>query len=97
VEDLELKNKCLLSKWLFKLYNEKGVCQELLFNKYLHSKTLSPVSVKPTDSPFWKALMNVKEDFLARGKFKVGNGMNTRFWEDSWLGDKPLAEKYPNL
>jgi hypothetical protein len=59
------------------LYNEKGVWQELLFNKYLHSKTLSQVSAKPTNSPFWKGLMNLKEDFLARGKFKVGNGMNT--------------------
>jgi hypothetical protein len=41
--------------------------------------------------------MNVKEEFLARGKFKVGNGMHTTFWEESWLGDKPLAEQYPNL
>ena len=27
----------------------------------------------------------------------VGNGMDTRFWEDKWLGDKPLAEEYPTL
>jgi hypothetical protein len=30
VEVLEIKNKSLLSKWIFKLLNEEGVWQELL-------------------------------------------------------------------
>jgi hypothetical protein len=55
------------------------------------------VTAKPTDSPFWKGLMKVKEEFFARGKFNVGNGANTRFWEDTWLGDKPLSMQYPSL
>jgi hypothetical protein len=41
IEVLELKNKCLLNKWFFKLLNEEGVWQELLHNKYLSQKTLS--------------------------------------------------------
>jgi hypothetical protein len=61
IEVLELKNICLLSKWLYKHQNEEGVWQELLSNKYLHSKSLSEVTMKPTDSPFWKGLMKVKE------------------------------------
>jgi hypothetical protein len=97
VEVLDLKNKCLLSKWLFKLLNEDGVWQELLHNKYLRTKTLSQVTTKPTDSPFWKGLMGVKDDFFSRGSFKVGNGQNMRFWEDIWLGDQPLAKQYPSL
>jgi hypothetical protein len=97
IEVLELKNKCLLSKWLFKLLNEEGVWQELLHNKYLRNKTLSAVQSKPTDSPFWKGLMRVKEEFFNRGFFKVGNGMSTRFWEDTWLGKTPLATQYPSL
>jgi hypothetical protein len=97
VEVLDLKNKSLLSKWLYKLFNEEGIWQELLTKKYLHSKTLSQVSAKPSDSPFWKGLMKVKEEFLSRGSFVVGNGMNTRFWEDIWLGHKSLAEEYPSL
>jgi len=97
VEVLELKNKCLLSKWLFKLLNEEGVWQELLHNKYLHSKTLAQVEAQPTDSPFWKGLMRVKEDFFIRGSFKIGNGETTRFWEDTWLGDSPLMNQYPLL
>nr|XP_051221032.1 uncharacterized protein LOC127339195 [Lolium perenne] len=85
IEVLEIKNRCLLSKWLFKLLNEDGVWQELLHNKYLAHKTLSQVEAKPTDSPFWKGLMEVKHEFFSRGSFKVGNGMAIRFWEDTWL------------
>ena len=41
--------------------------------------------------------MKVKEDFFSRGSFKIGNGLETRFWEDTCLGDKPLAQQYPSL
>ena len=75
IEVLDIKNKCLLSKWLFKLMNEEGMWQELLTNKYLGDKTLSQVQGKPTDSPFWRGLMKVKNDFFSRGSFVVGNGL----------------------
>jgi hypothetical protein len=35
--------------------------------------------------------------FFSRGYFKVGNGKKTRFWEDVWLGEQPLAQQYPSL
>ena len=41
--------------------------------------------------------MRVKVAFFNRAKFIVGNGNNTRFWEDTWLGDTPLALQYPYL
>ena len=94
---LEIKNKCLLSKWLIKLMNEVGVWQELLVNKYLGCKTLSQVQAKPFDSPFWKGLMRIKNEFLERGEFILGNGEQIRFWEDVWLGQISLANEYPNL
>ena len=53
--------------------------------------------MRPTDSPFWKGFMRVKAAFFNRTKFIVGNGNNTRFWEDTWLGDTPLALQYPTL
>jgi hypothetical protein len=97
IEVLEIKNKCLLSKWLFKLINENSVWQQLLYNKYLHSKTLTQVTIKSNDSPFWKGLMRVKEEFFSRGSFNLGNGSSIRFWEDKWLGDRLLAVQYPSL
>jgi hypothetical protein len=71
--------------------------QEILQNKYLKDKNLGQVETKPFDSPFWKGLMRVKQDFFSKGFFKVGNGLTVRFWEDVWLGDMSLAQQYPSL
>lgn len=50
--DLDTQNKCLLSKWLFKLLNKDGMWQSLLRNKYLGSKTLTQAGIKQGDSHF---------------------------------------------
>ena len=98
IENLEVKNRCLLSKWLFKLSIEtEATWPQLLRNKYVHSKTLSQVIMRPTDSPFWKGLMRVKSLFFNRTWLIVGNGTTTRFWENTWLGDTSLALQYPSL
>jgi hypothetical protein len=70
---------------------EDGVWQELITEKYLHSKSLSKVKVKTSDSPFWKGLMKLKDEFFEQGSFTVGNRESTHFREDTWLGNKPLA------
>uniref|UniRef100_A0A452XPP0 Reverse transcriptase zinc-binding domain-containing protein n=1 Tax=Aegilops tauschii subsp. strangulata TaxID=200361 RepID=A0A452XPP0_AEGTS len=41
--------------------------------------------------------MRVKDTFCHRVKFSVGDGSTVRFWEDTWLGDTPLALQYPSL
>jgi hypothetical protein len=41
--------------------------------------------------------MKVKEDSLNKGSFTIGNSDDTRFWEDTWLGNKSFAEQYPSL
>ncbi len=67
IQNLELQNKCMLSKWLYKLWNEEGVWQNLLRRKYLSKKTLNHVEEKPGDSHFWSGLMMVKNIFLSCG------------------------------
>jgi hypothetical protein len=81
IEVVEIRNRCQLCKWPFKLLNEEGVWQELLENKYLHSKFLAEVTMKPymTTLPFWKRLMKVKEEFCEKGSFIIWNSMD-RFW-----------------
>lgn len=41
--------------------------------------------------------MKVKSSFFKRGSFKVGVGQSMSFWEDTWLGDNPLALQYMSL
>ena len=97
IHNLDLQNKCLLSKWLFKLLNEDGMWQELLRNKYIKDKILGGCTKKPTDSHFWKGLMNVKDSFMSFGSFKVKDGSQTHFWMDTWLGNQPLKDRFPSL
>jgi hypothetical protein len=97
VLNLEVQNKCLLSKWLFILVNSEEEWQQLIKNKYLGSKTLTQVTRKPGDSQFWSGLMNVKGDFFKMGMFNVHDGRQTRFCDDSWLGTTSLKQQYLNL
>ena len=53
IKNLNLQNRCLLSKWLFKLINEEGIWQSLLKKKYLKNETIAQVEKKPGDSQFW--------------------------------------------
>jgi hypothetical protein len=97
VLDLDLQNKCLLSKWLFKLINEEGLWQSILRCKYLRDKTITQVQHLPGDSQFWAGLMNVKEEFLRLGHFRLGNGTQVCFWEDKWMGYIRIKDLFPDF
>jgi hypothetical protein len=95
--DLDIQNKCLLSKWITKLINEDGLWQQVLKKKYFKGKTLSQVERRNGDSHFWSGLMEIKKLVLVKGRFQVQDGSQTRFLEDLWLGKEPLMVKYPAL
>jgi hypothetical protein len=63
----------------------------------MRTKTLTQVSSKPNDSHFWRGLMHIKDEVLSKESFIIKDGTNIRFWEDTWLGDKPLKDTYPFL
>jgi hypothetical protein len=79
VLDLEIQNRCILSKWLFNMINMDGAWQQLLRNKYLGGKSITQVSRKVGDSQFWSGLMNIKDQFLSMSSFKVQDGKQVRF------------------
>jgi hypothetical protein len=45
IEVLDIKNRCLLYKWLYKLLLVEGVWHELLTNKYLNGKKLYQIQI----------------------------------------------------
>jgi hypothetical protein len=97
IQNIGIQNRCLLSKWLFKLINEEGVWKTLLRQKYLKSQTITHVQKKPRDSHFWSGLMKVKDSFFSLGRFNLNNGMHIQFWEDKWLGNFTLQHHFPSL
>ena len=75
--NIEVQNKCLLSKWLYKLINQQAIWQQLFKRKYMQDKTIGQVQRKPTDSQFWTGLMKVRDCFIGFGSFHPNNGKNT--------------------
>ena len=70
VQNLDIHNQCLMSKWLFKLINEDGMWQQLLCRKYLYNRTIGEATHRPGDSHFWYGLTKVKDQFLRWGRFR---------------------------
>lgn len=48
-------------------------------------------------SHFWQGLVQVKNIFMNCCRKIVGNGERTCFWEEHWIGDMPLCNKFPRL
>lgn len=97
IQNIEIKNKCLLAKWLWKLINEEGLWQQILRNKYCKNYPIGIIERKPGDSHFWSGLMKVKDQFMRFRSFRLNNGQQIRFWEDVWIGNVSFQQKYPSL
>jgi hypothetical protein len=80
--NLEIRNKCILSKWLYNLINTEGTWQQLIRNKYVRNKSITQVQKRPSDSQFWTGLMNIRDQFLVFDNFRFQNGKQIRCWED---------------
>jgi len=94
IQNLELENIALLSKWLYRLITTDGTWQQILRNKYLGTKPLVQVQWRRWDSHFWASLMKVNREFLKFGTFHISQ---VRFWEDTWPGNRILRNQYPQL
>jgi hypothetical protein len=70
--DLEKMNIALLAKWIWKIFNEDGIWQQILRKKYLQKQTLCQAVTKNGDSHFWQGLMKVKISFGNIAKFGLG-------------------------
>ena len=90
-------NQALLAKWLWKLETENGLWQTVIRNKYVKGRCISGIRRKPGDSQFWSGVLSVKNIFYKYCKKYIGNGENTRFWEDWWVDDKPLKDRCPRI
>jgi hypothetical protein len=66
---------------LFQYLNEGDACHEQLGNKYIHSKTLWTVELKPYGLPsFLQRVDDWKRRVLGKDAFIAGNGTNTCLW-----------------
>jgi hypothetical protein len=97
IQNLDIQNKCLLSKWLFKLLNEDGMWQELLRNKYIKGKTLGSCVKKTSRLSFLEKLDECKRHLYGL-RFVQGERRVAKLVLGGHLvGNKPLKDKFPAL
>jgi hypothetical protein len=97
IKDLRRQNISLLVKWWWKLDTHEGLWQKIIKARYLRGKTVASVVARFNDSPCWKALLKVKEHYFSGRQICLRNGNIMRFWEDSWDGEPPLCDIFPEL
>jgi hypothetical protein len=108
VRDVKIANVALLAKWRWKLLqHDPGLWKEVLVAKYgpllLTNAVFNGIPGARIAPTWWKDICAV-EDFVNSKKWfseasvrRINNGASTSFWSHVWLGDLPLADKFPRL
>jgi hypothetical protein len=105
VRDLRLVNISLLSKWKWKLLScENELWKEIVVARYgkdvMGKRVLGEVDVTRWGSSWWRDLCLIDQDSAwfnnAIGK-RVGNGNLISFWNEHWIGDQTLRQRFPRL
>lgn len=102
---LHLANLALLAKWWWRLKEEDDSfwarCIKAIHNlKLVDGKPIAKKSIKGV----WLEISclqigfgNLGVDLPSLFNRVIGSGDKTRFWQDTWIGDLNLKERYPNL
>ncbi|KAJ4843752.1 hypothetical protein Tsubulata_044099 [Turnera subulata] len=106
VEDLSLKNRCLLYKWFWRYsMEEEHLWRQLIYAKYgLHTQAMSPSFNLAKASPLWRHVVRSGEGIgpgtgsLQSGMtLQLGRGDRASFWIDPWSTLGCLRVCFPRL
>ena len=80
-------NEAFLMNNLWNLIkNPEDLWCKVLRSKYGRINDLiASISAQPYDSPLWKALVNIWNDFQGHVVWNIRDGRNTNFWLDKWV------------
>ncbi|XP_048494429.1 uncharacterized protein LOC125494726 [Beta vulgaris subsp. vulgaris] len=100
------KNTSLLFKWIWRLLHDPdALWQKVIKNKYGYTNGLTAHDLCiPSGSGPWRFICSsiinnpTAGDFLkSKIRKAIGNGKNTLFWLDIWVGNVPLKNCFPRL
>ncbi|XP_048552830.1 uncharacterized protein LOC125533101 [Triticum urartu] len=97
IKDLHKQNVALLVKWWWKLETSDGLWQRIVRARYFNNKTVANIRGRFSDSPCWKAIMKVKDSYMAGRKIIINSGNLTRVWHDPWVENIILKDRFPDL
>ncbi|KAL5538858.1 hypothetical protein UlMin_043555 [Ulmus minor] len=79
-------NQAIIAKWGWDLLMGKNSqCLLFLQGKYLRAGSFKSVEALPTDSTFWKAIIESRDTLLSGAYFQIGDGSSINIWEDPWV------------
>jgi len=93
-----IMNEALLAKWVWRLYkaDPDDTCCMFLKTEYCAAKSFVSLDERK-GSQFWKGVMKMRKKLKWGATFKVGNGKNVLFWEDTWVSEVPLKLTFPKV
>lgn len=107
VKHLDLFNISLLGKWRWRFLVDKEACWYSILNaRYvgLMPREGEIIWNSRNSSQWWRDIQNLDYEksapcnrFSNAVSKKVGNGKNTRFWQEVWFGDRSLKEAFPRM
>ncbi|CAJ2669285.1 unnamed protein product [Trifolium pratense] len=66
--------------------NPNDLWCKILYSKYGRNTDLRvSMNMQPYDSPLWKALAGIGDQFRCHTVWQVGNGQQINFWLDKWM------------
>ncbi|GJY55047.1 RNA-directed DNA polymerase, eukaryota [Tanacetum coccineum] len=91
----------LLAKWMWRfLSNENSLWVRFIKAAHgdnTHSISAAYPSAWNTIIKELQVLKSLGFDFFSHCKIRIGNGCNTSFWKDPWIGDSRLCLQFPRL
>ncbi|GJU86306.1 RNA-directed DNA polymerase, eukaryota, reverse transcriptase zinc-binding domain protein [Tanacetum coccineum] len=100
----EFKIEKGLRKWWRFLNEENAFWRKIIISIHGDQGGLSTGSFLPYKMGPWYQIVKLKNDLLSYGitlpslfKRKIGNGLTTKFWLDSWIGGPPICNSFSRL
>jgi hypothetical protein len=92
IPNLRDLNICLLASWIKRYSNGDGKLWKGLIDKKYNTANPNIFSCSILNSSkFWKGFMWAANATKFGSRWNLGNGMQVKFWEDTWFGTSPLA------
>jgi hypothetical protein len=93
VRDLGIQNICLLLKLVHRLHCP----QSSAWARWVQSRASICSLQGDLHGEHWQALRSILPLYQAITTVSVGDGRTCSFWHDIWVGDEPLADRFPAL